>query len=218
MEVIEDFINKPLINFPNGLLFIKDKNYRFVACNQAFLKLSGHSNVSDLVGKSDEDMPWKIFSHVYRSHDQNTLLGESYDLFEPIIDVSGKRFNLYVRKKGILDKEGNVSGIVANAMIFDFSNGDSILKQSIGITKNISCGVSLKKLTSKEKEVLFLFLNGYKRKFISNALNISIKTFDSHISFIKDKLGCQSSNELMIRGIELGLHKQAPSSLFNNSD
>lgn len=214
METIEYFINKRVIDFPNGVLFIKDKNYKIVACNQEYIKLSGKPNIDEVIGCLDEDMPWKIFSQIYRSHDKDILSGSDYDIFEPIIDSNGERFNLYVRKRRIFDIHGNVAGVAANAMKFGFFDGASILKQSPTMIHNISCGVTLKKLTLKEKEVLFLFLNGYKRKFISDSLGISIKTFDAHISIIKDKLGCQSSNELMIKGIELGLHKKAPETLL----
>ncbi|MEI8593470.1 LuxR C-terminal-related transcriptional regulator [Photobacterium sp. SP02] len=214
MESIEYFLENPIIDFPVGILFVKDKNYKLVACNRAYLELSGKSDFDEVIGKSDDDMPWKVFSRVYRTHDKDIIEGKSYDLFEPIIDATGERFNLYVRKNPILDKSGKIAGIVANAMIFNFFDGSSILKKSSGIVQNVSCGVKLKELTSKEKEVLFLFLNGHKRKFISDSLEISSKTFDTHISFIKEKLGCQSSNEIMIKGIELGLHKKAPESLL----
>ena len=216
METFEFFSKKPIISFSTGVLFVKDIEHKIIACNQTYLNLSGKLNFEEIIGLQDKDMPWHVFSNIYLTHENDIMNGKEYDLFEPIIDYLGNKFNLYARKKILWDDSGNVAGTIAHAVIFNYESGSEIIKNASNYN-DMGCGVKVKELSVKEKEVFFLFLNGYKRKYISELLFISNKTFDAHISSIKYKQGCQSSNELMMKGVDLGLHKKAPDTLLINS-
>lgn len=62
----------------------------------------------------------------------------------------------------------------------------------------------LKKLTSREREILEKVMLGASSKIIARDLNISVKTVDVHRASIKDKLGCQSTASL-VRDVLLDL-------------
>lgn len=209
----EYYQSNPLIRFDEGFLLVKDRNHRLVACNSCFLNMSGFASVEHVLGLTDDDMPWKEFSEIYQSHERDILSGSQYDLFEPIVDCNGKKYNLHIRKKIIKDINGNKSGIISHAMIFDYRYGTEIIKFSSNCY-TVSHGGNIEDLSRKEREVVFLFLNGYKRKEASNYLSISPSTFDSHIVSIKNKLNCDSSHDLIVKGFQLGLKKKIPESIL----
>lgn len=62
----------------------------------------------------------------------------------------------------------------------------------------------LKKLTSREREILEKVMFGASSKIIARDLNISVKTVDVHRASIKSKLGCQSTASL-VRDVLLDL-------------
>lgn len=59
-------------HFP-GAIFWKDKNLRFLGCNKVFAKMMGASSPSELLGKSDLDLPSVPQSDAYRRDDLEVL-------------------------------------------------------------------------------------------------------------------------------------------------
>ena len=54
----------------------------------------------------------------------------------------------------------------------------------------------IKKLTKREKEIIYLRNNGYGNKDLANELHVSVKTIENHSEHIKEKLGLNSIKEL----------------------
>ena len=52
-RLLQDVIN----NIPGGV-FWKDREFRFLGCNEFFAKAVGFDSPSDVIGKRDEDLPW----------------------------------------------------------------------------------------------------------------------------------------------------------------
>ncbi len=63
----------------------------------------------------------------------------------------------------------------------------------------------LKLLTRREKEVLQNYIFGYTAKMIANKLFISVRTAETHIQNIKEKLNCYNRSELVYLVREWGL-------------
>jgi DNA-binding NarL/FixJ family response regulator len=55
----------------------------------------------------------------------------------------------------------------------------------------------LERLTPKEREVTTLIARGYRYREIANELGISVKTLETHMKHIFDKLGVASRHEVM---------------------
>lgn len=62
----------------------------------------------------------------------------------------------------------------------------------------------LEKLTPREKQVVRLIARGYTYRETASSLNISVKTLETHMRHIFDKLGVASRNELTARAFETG--------------
>jgi len=66
-------------------------------------------------------------------------------------------------------------------------------------------GIKMEKLTDRETEILKLFVAGYKRKEISDELDIAAVTVDFHHANIKAKLNADNLAELIKKAKELDL-------------
>lgn len=62
----------------------------------------------------------------------------------------------------------------------------------------------LEQLTPKERQVVTLIARGYRYKEVSNELNISIKTLQTHMKHIFDKLGVASRHQVTRLAFESG--------------
>lgn len=70
------------------------------------------------------------------------------------------------------------------------------MKEKLGLLR---AGEVMSKLTQREYEVMTLLLRGASNKLIGQALFISIKTVEFHVSNIFQKLGVRNRMELINR-------------------
>ena len=55
-------------------IFWKDRQCRFLGCNQQMLDDAGLASVADIVGKTDFDLPWRAEAPRYRADDQAVMV------------------------------------------------------------------------------------------------------------------------------------------------
>ena len=75
-----------------------------------------------------------------------------------------------------------------------------------------SSNSELQSLTDREREVMTWIARGYKYREIAKELNISIKTLESHMKHIFDKLGVASRHEMTRLAFETGFVEPGNSS------
>ncbi|MBI3173222.1 MAG: PAS domain S-box protein [Chloroflexi bacterium] len=73
MEIVlrdsQEFLQTIMDNIPESI-FWKDENLTYLGCNRAFADDAGLASPSDIVGKTDWDMPWKEQAELYRADDR----------------------------------------------------------------------------------------------------------------------------------------------------
>ncbi|MBE7558982.1 response regulator [bacterium] len=95
-------------------VFWKDRDYRYLGCNRAFLEDAGLSDPSQLIGKTDLDLHWRDIAELYHADDRwvveniNAKLG--YE--EPLVRPDGSLRWLRVSKVPLFDAEGQVVGVL----------------------------------------------------------------------------------------------------------
>ncbi|HZY24950.1 MAG TPA: response regulator transcription factor, partial [Bacteroidales bacterium] len=109
--------------------------------------------------------------------------------------------------KGYLPKQDSTTEILLEA-IRTISNGDEyyspsiskiVLKSFIKNAKNLSIGDAAKKhqLTSREKEILKLYVEGCTNNEIAEKLNLSVFTIKTHKNNIMQKYNFKSTVEMI---------------------
>ena len=68
----QDTLQAIVDNIPRAI-FWKDSDLRFMGCNKIFARIAGVSSPSELIGKSDYEMPWGAQADAYRKDDQDVM-------------------------------------------------------------------------------------------------------------------------------------------------
>jgi len=105
----------------------------------------------------------------------------------------------YLSKDTSRDELLNAISLISNGNeYYNKSISDIIVKSYVKQTKLESKSTSTKaKLTNRELEIIKLVSEGFMNKEISDKLNISIRTVDSHKSNIMQKLELKSSVDIV---------------------
>ena len=168
------------------LFSIKDTDLRVTYCNDVFLTYVG-KKIEEVIGRRDQDFCWNQYVNVYRDHELDALGGNHYSIISPGVDCFGKESLFLQTKIQKKDNQGDVIGIICQAM--------EILDSSLCMP-NIN-------LTPREEEILFYLIRGKTARGIAAILGLSMRTIETYLQHIKNKLGCQNKSEL----IELLLSK-----------
>ncbi|MGB7582658.1 MAG: PAS domain S-box protein, partial [Sedimentisphaerales bacterium] len=96
-------------------IFWKDRNLVHLGCNAVFAKHAGLSSPQEVVGKTNQDMPWrKEEIEFYSQCDRRVMENNSaeYHISEPQLQADGKQAWLDTNKIPLHDSEGNVIGVL----------------------------------------------------------------------------------------------------------
>ncbi len=95
-------------------IFWKDKDSIYLGCNKLFAKDAGCEDESELIGKSDFELPWKDEAQGYVNDDEKVIKsGKEYLSYEEEqTQEDGKHIWLTTSKTPLLNHENEVVGII----------------------------------------------------------------------------------------------------------
>ena len=111
----ETFLHLAINHIPEAI-FWKDCSSVFMGCNQYFAKLVGLNSPSELMGKTDYDLPCKPEEvEQYRADDRRIMDSDTPELkiIEPIQHQDGSHHWVETNKIPLHDQSGEVVGILA---------------------------------------------------------------------------------------------------------
>lgn len=107
-----------IIDSIDNMIFVKDTNFDYIACNQGFEKFVGKSR-DDIVGKNDYDLFDKAVADFFRTYDIKMVEDKQVSSnFEWVTYPDGKRVYLFTVKSPLIDSNGDVVGLVGNSVDF----------------------------------------------------------------------------------------------------
>ncbi|MDY6806659.1 MAG: PAS domain S-box protein, partial [Cyanobacteriota bacterium] len=112
----EQFWRLAIDNLPEAL-FWKDLNSVFLGCNRHFARLAGFDSPSDIIGKTDRDLPWKPEeAEWYRECDRRVMDSDTPELkiIETQRQADGSDRWLETNKIPLHDESGKVIGILGS--------------------------------------------------------------------------------------------------------
>jgi len=95
-------------------VFWKDRDSRFLGCNEQFARDAGLAGPEDMVGKIDADMVWKDQAHAFRADDLAVMTSNTPKLNyeEPKTGMNGEIQWLRTSKVPLHDHDENVIGVL----------------------------------------------------------------------------------------------------------
>lgn len=207
------------INQAPGLICIKDKQSIIQACSPQFAHLVGYDSPEETQGMTDFDIRCDAV------HGADKFIAQDKDAFTR---GENKSINIYTYSNGnkvvmygqktplIFDDE--VVGLNITAQ--DLTHLSNIANKFILLLKSDGNFLSIDEkkaatyifhdtypgdlLTKKESMCLFYIVRGKSNKEISQLLNLSCRTIEGKIVAIKNKMQCDSRNQLIENALQKG--------------
>lgn len=103
-----------IINLLPVRVFWKDKNLKYLGCNEIFAKDAGKKHPNELLGKDDTTLVWKEQATLYQNDDTVIINSGKPKLHfeEPQTTSNGKKVWLSTSKVPLTDIEGNIIGVL----------------------------------------------------------------------------------------------------------
>jgi PAS domain S-box-containing protein len=138
-------------------IFWKDKDLKYLGCNQVFALDSGKQSVDEIIGKDDFQMGWEDQAELYRKDDLEVITsGKSKINYEEMQTTpDGHTIWLNTNKVPLTDNDGNIIGVLGTYMdITDRKLEDDKLKNVLEDTKKMNelmVGREMKMIELKSK-------------------------------------------------------------------
>jgi PAS domain S-box-containing protein len=109
----EKMLQLVLDTIPQGI-FWKNRELIYLGGNRRFVQDCGCSDLSQIVGKTDLDVPWKAVAELYRADDQQVMESGRPKLGyeESLPRLDGTQLCVLTSKVPLLDTEGHVTGVL----------------------------------------------------------------------------------------------------------
>jgi len=202
-----DDLTDQILNNLNLYVGIKDKNFKFIYCNEKVAEAAGVDSPQQIIGKTDYDFIWRDQADVYRIGDKRVLRGYSY-LNQPELQAQSRGLaKILVSKNQLWNKCNKCIGVMYSFIEIS----DCYLKRKSPEFVNIKNRFYLGRyfnneyLTRREVEILQNILVGYTSTQIAKLLNLSRRTVETHIDKIKKKLQCRTKGDIIVTAMKTGL-------------
>jgi DNA-binding CsgD family transcriptional regulator len=165
--------------------YAKDKKGFYISMNQDFLDVSIIENASDVIGYTDEAMPWAYNATALMQNDARVIKTEKIQTYMERSIYQGKPHYFRSTKSPLIGRVGKILGV-----------------QCISIPVSDRCLIPLtKQQTACLKELAL----GFTHKQIGQTLGLAQKTVEHYLDATKLKLNCKTRAELVLQAIERGL-------------
>ncbi|MBV5320773.1 MAG: PAS domain S-box protein [Sulfuricurvum sp.] len=104
-----------IIDSVDNILFVKDSNFTYIVCNQAFEQFVGKTS-QEIIGKSDYEIFDKEVADFFRHHDEKMFEeNSSKSNFEWVTYPDGTQVYLFTVKSPLINSVGKILGLVGNS-------------------------------------------------------------------------------------------------------
>lgn len=138
-------------------VFWKDLDSNYLGCNSLFAQDAGMASPNDVVGKSDDQLPWRGQAEQYRADDRRVMGSGTAELGyeEPQTTPKGQRAWLRMSKVPLKDFKGTVYGLLGvYEDVTELRNSQMALERSLRAQRAFGASNSVLVRASDEDELL----------------------------------------------------------------
>lgn len=197
-----------ILKHANIYIWAKDKEYKYLYCNERFAEAAGLDSPEQIVGKSDHQLYWKQYADYYQLNDSWVMQGNSLKNAPDVIDTVNNIKDILINKNRLFDSNNQCNGVGGT---FVDITGKQLIKKT-GYYDQIKKRYCIDDevlgklyLTVREITVFKHILLGYSARQIGEEIEISAKTVESYIDRVRLKLQAKNKGEIITKAIQFGL-------------
>jgi len=224
----------PVLNQIPMVFAIKDLSSRYRLTNQMTAELFGFKSAREVIDNEikDEQLQCKAaeLAETFYQEDYEVITDcTTKTYFTKMTLANGRQSCVLGPKKPYLDIHGNIVGsvfcyvditnryIVNHDRLVEYARNCDVNRKNDGqFSFEVTKSYSNFNLSTRQQECLFYLLRGYSAKGISNRLDLSVKTVETHIYKLKIKLDCSTRQQVIEKCINHGLLNVIPESIFKD--
>ena len=201
--------DEAMLSQPGYYSWEKDRNFRYVNCNDNYARAAGYDSARAMIGKTDDDMPWRPWANYFRMGDQQVISGlgpmrfnfpETEMMVDRVADILVTERQLQLRGGECVGLTGYFYDITGFALVpKDMARVENGKGLCLGNAFGNEC------LSETEVEVFKRLLQQQSRQAIADSLNLSAAVVDWHVKSIKQKLQCVTDGDVIATAIRSGL-------------
>jgi len=165
--------------------YSKDTHGAYVAANPEFIAFTHLNHIDELLGKTDQDLPWAYNATDIMSNDARVIATGLSQVFIEEAVIKGKQHLRRCFKSPLLGSGGKIMGVAG---------------MSVPVEASI-----LIPLTPQQNACLQALAQGFGIKKIAKNLGLSPRTVEHYLNAVKSKLNCSSRSELIVQAVMRGL-------------
>lgn len=147
LRMSEARLQSTLDNSPY-MIWQKDTDGRYIACNQIFVNASGQNQPQDVLGKTDRELWPEELAEKYRADDNEVMSARRQKVLEECAVTNGQTYWVETCKTPIVGKNGELFGTTGFAQdITERKHSEELLRESEARLKelfeNLSSGVAV---------------------------------------------------------------------------
>lgn len=172
LQAQQGLLSHILSNIPHAV-FWKDRHSVYLGCNEKLLEYTGLEKPSDIIGKTDYELPWtKKESDFYRQCDRQVIETgvPLLNVEEPLHQANGRQITLLTSKVPLRDEKDQVVGVLGIFTdITEQKQAHEVLRQSEERFRTLAETVPVAVCISRGEKVRYVNpalerLTGYSRE------------------------------------------------------
>lgn len=213
--------------FPGLLTWKKNLLGEYQEVNAMTAEAFGYTDPQHMIGIKDENTPCKMSEcyEIFQREDQKVIETGEIRKFIEVMCCAKNEWKIFLVTKNPFIESGKTIGTFGFCSDITAIFSISLLsifthqKQSpISSQKSYTLDGKYDdlKLSKMQSICLFYLLRGKGYKQIANILNISVRSVETHIDYLKLKMNCRSKNDIIEKASTLGYDLYIPDFLFQH--
>jgi len=204
--------------------FIKDSDLIYLNCNKEFAQFIGCKNLNDIIGKTDDDLPWKSLADELIFEDKKALRGESVKTVLRYTDFDNDVITFYMTIDPMDATNTGIESIIGTVRVIGtklYQINEQSIKKKLIMSSHMSTVLDNNEISEiyfgfdeLQGEILYFHLMGLSTHVIAKLLKHQEITIKNNIDSIKQKMECHPTEDIFMKALRYSYHKITPLSLF----
>jgi DNA-binding CsgD family transcriptional regulator/PAS domain-containing protein len=197
-----------MTNIPGLFTWEIDRAFRYINANENYARAAGYDSPRAMIGKSDDEMPWRSLADFFRSGDDQVMSGkvslrdcvlEKEVMLDRVADILVTEGPLVVRGKCI-GLTGCFLDITGRRLV-------PVPSKPAGKDSPVPLGRRFgnESFSTLEVQVFRGLVRCLSAQQIADTLSLSRKIIESQVRSIRRKLQCRTDGEVIAVAVEAGL-------------